>query len=216
MKKEHFRLKFKLINNYIKPPGRMLDIGCASGFLIEVALEQGWDAIGIDINTYFEKYLDLKLKGKVVYGTLQNVRLNDNFHLITMFDVLEHSLNPREDLLICKELLTSNGVIVVQIPCIDSIGAKTFRKYWYHYGVPAHLSYFSLKTFTKLVENIELEVVQHCWTKKLFSAKYLLFQLMTKYFSSLGTSMNIPVIENIKFGVPMSERLLIIRNRQIT
>jgi len=212
MKKEHFRQKFLELAPHLPSPGSMLDVGCAAGFLLEVAIEHGWDARGVELNPGFAASTARSLDGRITYGRLSDLPLESGertLSLITLFDVLEHTPSPRADLARCRDRLAPNGVIVVQLPCIDALGRKAFGRHWYHYAPPAHLSYFSDATFSKLALSLGLAVVHSKWTRKSMTLDYLVAQLATGL--GLGRMPSVPAIGKISLRVPMSERLFVLR-----
>jgi SAM-dependent methyltransferase len=212
MKIEHFRKKFDEVAEYLPSPGPMLDVGCAAGFLIEAALERGWDPKGVELNPGFAAYTSRALDGRITYGRLRGAPLASGFSLITLFDLLEHTPTPREDLARCRELLAPNGAILVQLPCLDALGRRLLGRCWYHYGPPAHLSYFSVVSFTKLVESLGLRIVHQAWTRKLVTVEYLLAQLALDR-PGLGDRKIPPAIGALQLRIPMSERLFLLRFR---
>ena len=68
--------------------GRLLDVGCAAGFLLEVARERGWDVQGVELNPECASALAPDLRGRVAYTTLAWAKLEGRFALITLFDML--------------------------------------------------------------------------------------------------------------------------------
>jgi SAM-dependent methyltransferase len=211
-KKEHFRHKLEVLDAYLPQPGSLLDVGCAAGFLLEVALERGWEPHGVELNPGFAASTARSLNGCVTYGRLRDVPTVGKFSLVTLFDVIEHTPTPREDLSRCRDLLAPNGVIVAQLPCIDTLARKAFGRHWYHYAPPAHLNYFARDTFLKLAESLGLSVVHQTGTRKLMSVDYLLAQMAAHV--GLGHAPLLPVVGRLRLQIPMSERLFVLRRRE--
>ena len=70
-------------------PKRVLDIGCALGFMVQGFAENGVEAHGIDISEWAIKHA--KPNCQCVDICVQKLPFEDNyFDLITCFDVLEH------------------------------------------------------------------------------------------------------------------------------
>ena len=114
MKKSTFADMLKKILPY-KNSGNILDIGTASGFLLEEAKKLGFEPYGVELSEYSSSIAKKKLaENRIFNGTLEDARFEENFFdIITMCDFLEHSQNPVNILNICHKLLkntiNSNG-----------------------------------------------------------------------------------------------------------
>ena len=213
LKREHFRARMDEIEAHVSPPGRLLDVGCAAGFLLEVAQERGWDVRGVELNPECESALAPSLRGRVAFATLDRAKLDGQFDLITMFDVLEHSPDPRAELAAAAHWLAPDGWLAVQVPCIDSVGARLFGRRWYHYAPPAHLAYFSRATLGRLAAALGLEVATAFFVRKRFSAAYLWSQVAGTWLGGRGASVPLGPLGRVSFDLPLSERLFLLRHR---
>jgi 2-polyprenyl-3-methyl-5-hydroxy-6-metoxy-1,4-benzoquinol methylase len=69
----------------------------------------------------------------VIRGSFENHNFRQRFGLITMFNVLEHTKNPREVLVKAYSLLEENGLLVLELPYIFTVQSlMTFRR-WHHF-----------------------------------------------------------------------------------
>ena len=204
-----------VVERFKKPFGKLLDVGCASGFAMEAAKAKGWDPYGIDISAENLMFVTEGLKCRVQCGTLSQITLSDEYQLVLMFDVLEHVPSPRETLLKIKKLLMPEGLVAFTLPCIDSFSGKFFGRSWYHYAPPAHLNYFDIKTFAMLCDDLGFEIIHHQWIKKIFTLNYLMNQIITTYLTKDKKSLSFPLIgeKNVSFG--MGERLIIVKNKML-
>jgi SAM-dependent methyltransferase len=209
LKKAHFRRMLDEVEEHLPPPARMLDVGCAAGFLLEVAAERGWDVHGVEISEAFAAATAASVAARITYGRLRDVALEPGYALITLFDVLEHTPTPRQDLERCRDLLAENGAIVVQVPCIDALGRKIMRRRWYHYAPPAHLNYFSNESFARLAASLGLRIVDQRWTRKLLTIDYFVSQVAGLVFG-LRDLPKLGAIGRVAIPVPMSERLFVL------
>lgn len=99
---------------------RVLDVGCASGYLAEALNKNGCVVSGIEFDaTEAEKarpFLD-----KLVVADLNEVDLAeqfdaDSYDVVVFGDVLEHLLHPDEVLSASLSLLRADGSVVISIP----------------------------------------------------------------------------------------------------
>ena len=137
----------------------VLDIGCGMGYFLEVAREWGWDAKGVEISPYAARYCREKLNFDVHCGTLETANYhNDYFDIITAFDFLEHISELSRFFPALKRVLKPDGMFIVVVPNYDGLVFQLERticklKKAPLSNVPEHITYFSLSTFKKLLEN---------------------------------------------------------------
>lgn len=132
--------------------GRLLDVGCGSGELLERMQGLGWDAEGLDtdavaIQTARERGL------RVHSGTLEQQSYPEaSFDAITLNHVIEHVHDLRTLLRKCHRLLKPGGRVVVVTPNVRSLGHKRFKAYWRGLEPPRHLQVFSGASLCRLAE----------------------------------------------------------------
>lgn len=131
------------------PPGRLLDVGCATGLLVERAKARGWQAEGIEPSKWAAQIG--QSKGLTIYqGTLDSVKLKAaSFDAITCIDVIEHVNSPHTLLRQLASLLKPGGMLAIVTPNIHSRLAKVMGEKWWHIR-PDHFYYFSPATLTAL------------------------------------------------------------------
>jgi len=107
---------FSRIEKYTGQAGRLLDVGCGIGILIEVAKERGWEVSGQEISPFAVDYC--RKKGFKVYDRpLPEFHLPENsFDLITLFDVIAHLKDPVSYISACSKLLKPGGHLVIKTP----------------------------------------------------------------------------------------------------
>ncbi len=140
--------RLDLIERQAKPPGRMLDVGCALGTFLEAARARGWDVAGTDVAAYAVDEASKRLPGGDIrcVSDLRTTGWDDaSFDAITMWDVLEHFPDPVDQLKACKDLLRTTGVLALYTPDVGSRAARTLGSRWLHYK-GEHLFYFSPAT----------------------------------------------------------------------
>ena len=75
------------------------------------------------------------------------------FSCISLWHVLEHMHDFKEQLNSCHELLTKYGYLIIALPMYKSFDAAYYKKHWAAYDLPRHLYHFdniSLKTTVEL------------------------------------------------------------------
>ncbi len=149
------------VDSLKRKPGRLLEIGCGNGLFLKAAQTQGWDVLGVEISKWASEYASERLGIRVLSGKLDEVELEkDYFDVVALFHCLEHHLNPLNTLRRVRELLKSDGMLVIALPNINSIDRICYGKKWRGYRMPFHLYHFSTKTLTKMLNKAGFKVVR--------------------------------------------------------
>jgi len=142
-----------------KKGGSILDIGAAAGFFLKVAKERGWRTYGIEPSKYLSDYGNKNYGVNITCGTLDSAPApKEKLDCITLWDVLEHTFDPKQVLKTCNSYLKEDGIVVINYPNIGNLMAKMAGKnYWFILSV--HLYYFVPKTIKAMLESAGFEVV---------------------------------------------------------
>jgi SAM-dependent methyltransferase len=142
--------RIKKLESFTRSKGRMLDVGCAAGFSLIAAQRRGWKAEGIEFSSFCVDYAHSR--GLAVHhGTLYDFPgEKTSLDAITMWDYLEHSPNPLNDLIICHSLLKPGGVVMLSIPNVDSWSYRLLKQNWIGFKNIDHLYFFSRNSLAKL------------------------------------------------------------------
>ena len=141
------------IEAYFDKPGKILDIGCATGLFLAAMKERGWEAHGIEPSDYAADYARTQYGLQVIHGTLEDTQLpEDQFDVVTMWDVLEHVDDPMETLKEVYRILKPNGLLVVSLPNPNSLEARIFGDTWIGWDRPRHLNIFSSEVIEKYLD----------------------------------------------------------------
>ncbi len=102
--------------------GRVLDVGCGGGFLLERLAERAYSGVGIDLSPESVDIANARLKE---IGAADRLHAevgsayeppDGEFDLITLTDVLEHLEHPRDCLRALRARLAPGGLLVVSTP----------------------------------------------------------------------------------------------------
>jgi SAM-dependent methyltransferase len=159
--------------------GHILDVGCASGLFLSLAADAGWQVTGVEPSgaLYREALERLGGRGNVLPLTLEEADLGDGqFDVITMWDVLEHVVEPMETMKRCCALLRSSGCLFLNVPDLDSLQAKILGKRW-PLLLPEHLNYFNRPSLKLCGEMSGLQLLRFGRRRSFFSVQYVLYRL---------------------------------------
>lgn len=93
------------------------------------------------------------------YGNfLENSWENDSFDFLTLWDVLEHTRNPKDTMMELARLVKPGGYILLSVPDFGCFYSRVFRSNWWSLAFDAHLYHFTKKSLIQLVESAGLEV----------------------------------------------------------
>ena len=158
--------------------GRILDVGCAMGFFVDVAEDAGWSAYGLDISEHAVERARVRHGDRVERGTFPEANPPaDEFDAITMWDYLEHTQNPRQELSRALDLLSEGGLLALTTPDVRTWPAKIMGHRWMHLKPQEHLFYFSRRTLRRLLEEAGFSVLDIRSAGKFVSLELLLRRL---------------------------------------
>jgi SAM-dependent methyltransferase len=140
-----------------KKKGRLLDIGAASGILLEQGRELGFEGEGIEPSEDLAKRA-IANGLKVHRGIFPHSDVKGPYDVITLVDVIEHVSNPVQLLREIASQLRPDGIGVLTTPDVQSLAARILGRRWWHFRV-AHIGYFDRSTLIKALDQAGLEVV---------------------------------------------------------
>lgn len=155
--------------------GRILDLGCATGFFLDEARKRGWDAYGVELSNWAVDYAKNRVKIKnVFHGVLKNAKYPDNFFdVVIIKDAIERLTDPKGTLVEIRRILKSDGILCVNTPNIDSIVTRVFRSRWW--GVhQSHLYYFNRHTLYMMLEKTGFHPIKTRSHTRVFTLRYWL------------------------------------------
>ena len=143
----------------LPPDRRFLDVGCATGRLLEAMRERGWQVRGVDLCPESAAYAGRHRGVEVFTGTLGEARFpGASFHAVHFSHLIEHVPSPRTFLSEVRRVLLPGGLVVVTTPNVDGFQARLFRGRW-RSAIADHLTLFSIRTLRRLLVEGGFEVL---------------------------------------------------------
>jgi SAM-dependent methyltransferase len=106
-------------------PGDLLDVGCGPGFFMLSARARGWRVKGVDISARAVGFAGAGYGLEVTEGQLETASFSDqSFDLITAWQLLEHTSKPLATLKHARKLLRPDGLLVVEVPNLNSLAGR--------------------------------------------------------------------------------------------
>ena len=138
------------------PSGRLLDVGCGHGLLLDEARKRGYETLGLELSREAARYARDTLKLEVrelpleSFGEGRNGDAPGEFDAIVLADVLEHLDDPVAAIDACARLLRPGGVVCIVTPDPSSVTARAAGARWWGY-LPGHTVLLPRKTLRELI-----------------------------------------------------------------
>jgi 2-polyprenyl-3-methyl-5-hydroxy-6-metoxy-1,4-benzoquinol methylase len=156
------------------PEGRLLQVGCGYGLLLDEARRRGYAVEGVEPSIEAAGYAREQLGLPVRPLALEEADLRgERYDAILLVDVLEHLGDPRAALDRLPELLVPAGVLVIVTPDPSSLTARLAGANWWCY-VPAHSCLIPRETLRQLLVVRDLDIVEDVASVHSFTPGYWL------------------------------------------
>jgi SAM-dependent methyltransferase len=149
----------RLVQHHVPSGGRVLEIGCAHGFFLELIREAYPRSVGMDLSEAAvaearKRNLDARA------GDLLEADFTDTFDAVCLWDTIEHLPRPFEVVQRASQLLKPGGFLFLTTGDFSSWLARWQGLKWRQIHPPTHLFYFTRLSFQKLCARVGLEVVR--------------------------------------------------------
>ena len=139
-------------------PGRIFDVGCFDGGLLDVAADEKWETWGLDYQGPAVEIAQEKHPGRIAVGPLETYEPpRQDFDVVTGIGVIEHLRQPEALARFASQALRPGGVLVVQTPDRGSLPAKLLGRYWPPIAPPEHIWYFNRANLIRLLTGAGFE-----------------------------------------------------------
>lgn len=205
-----------------KKEGKLLDVGCAMGFFVELALSHGFDAYGVDASQYAVTQAQ-KVNGghRIALGTIGSVTYRPkSFDVISLFDVFEHLGDPQRDLRRLRTFLKDDGIMIIATGDTQSLAARLLGRRWTFYIPPQHLFFFNRDNLTRVLKDEGLVPVEWFRIGKWLSLRYVLHLARTTGESVVAAWLY-DLTQRVKLGrvplfVPLGDNMVVIARKSDT
>jgi SAM-dependent methyltransferase len=155
-----FKPHLETVNRYFTYKGKLLEIGCASGYFLKNAKEDAWIVKGIEISEYAANFGRKEFGLDIDCEDVDEVDLGEcQYDAVAMWDVIEHIKDPFYTLKKVWKALKWGGYIFFSTGNYDGLNAKIYGKNWFLLTPPHHLWYFSHRNLPRFMEKIGYRIV---------------------------------------------------------
>jgi len=138
------------------------DIGCGSGAFLARLRAVGAVVAGVDPSPV--SLAALRSTGIESHeGTAERLPSSiegRKFDVVTMFHSLEHCRDPSAAVASAKSIMAPNGILVIEVPNMESIGFQTYAQCWWHTDAGRHLHFLTQRSVELLIRKQGLEPIK--------------------------------------------------------
>jgi len=137
-----------------RSPGRLLDIGCGGGHLLDAAAARGWEVFGVEADPAAVAALRERFGAARVWHADSIPAQPGSFDVVVMRHVLEHLRDPAGALRGARDLLAHDGLLSCEVPDICALRIRVHKR---PLMGQLHLWHFSARTLPALLARAGLE-----------------------------------------------------------
>ena len=141
------------------PPGRVLDIGAAGGFLLRGLHDLGWTGQGLEPNPAMAHHARACLGLDVRVGDLETFQPDGAFDLVMLVQVVPHFMRLRPALANALWATRPGGLWLVEAWDRNSMFAKACGRFWHEYNPPSIRHWFTPDSLAGLLRGYGLREV---------------------------------------------------------
>ncbi len=152
-----FLKRVNIISGF-KKSGRVLEIGCSTGIMLDLLKKRGWQVRGVELSQAAARVAQ-KRGIKVVVDNFNKINLKEKFDVVILNHTLEHLENPVEIIKKIKNLLLTGGLIYIDLPNFGGLSAKLMGKNWPLLLPEEHLWHFTEKSLKILLKKNDFKII---------------------------------------------------------
>lgn len=145
-----------------KSPKEMLvlEIGCGAGGILSYFRDQGCQVAGVDLDEECISFGREKYNLNLQVGTLAEGGFKRQPDIVIMSHILEHLLNPNEELLIIRALINPDGLVYIEVPGARNMTFIHNDMNFLRFLQIAHTYHFSLTTLENILNKNGFEMLK--------------------------------------------------------
>ncbi len=137
-------------------PGKVLEIGCGDGFMLNNLQSLGWRVFGtertVEMATFAREHFGIT----VFVEDTTPIPAGECYELVVMFQVLEHLADPIPQLTRASSLLAPGGKLIIGVPNFASWQSQFGRDGWFHLDVPRHLVHWTPQSIRAAADKADM------------------------------------------------------------
>jgi len=159
-------------------PGKLIDLGCGPGVLLDSARARGWEVTGVDLSSFAVEIAHAYYNLSIVEGEFLDTGFSsDHFDVVTMDDYLEHTTNPRGVIVEAARILRPGGLVTISTPNPASYTARLMGRQWFHYKQEEHFYFFSPASLRRILGELDFEVLSVRASPRIVDLQFIAMRL---------------------------------------
>lgn len=152
---------FNIIAEGLPREKSFLDVGCATGMLLEYLSKTGeWETEGVEVCEQAVRHGRERRGLKIFNGVLEEAGFKDeSFHVVHASHVIEHVTDPKLFVTEMYRICKPGGYCILTTPNIAGMQSRIFREKW-RSAIADHLYLFSKKNLVKYMESTGFTVTK--------------------------------------------------------
>ncbi len=157
----------KLLWHFLRPPARVIDVGCATGDLLQAVRAHGNpNVLGIEPSEHAAERARERWGIDVLNSTLEQACLPDaSIDVAILSHTIEHLPSPSTTLSELRRVITPSGALILWLPNVESLAARLLGEWWIGHDAPRHFYGFTPDTLTRLLrlQGFQVRSITHEW-----------------------------------------------------
>lgn len=202
-----FRRRLNVIRKFHPEARRILEIGCGRGEFLHY-LPPTFEKYGLEISEEAQRHIRENYRDIILYNeeieTEGFDRQNNpkTYNVIGLWHVFEHLVHPEAVLKKIKNLLSLNGILILEVPNVEGLGFKLFKECWFHLDAPRHLFHYDYKSLENLFKKTGFKIISYS-SNPLDYFQDFSFSLLNKLKTSYGFLNILIAFLSILIGAPI-------------
>lgn len=191
---------------------RLLDVGCAHGFLLQAAQARSWQPWGVDISPAAVEYARRELGLMVHRGGVEDCPFPaESFDAACMIGTIEHMTDPVKTLRGTARLLKPGGFLLITTMDVEG------RLGYFSWKPPEHLFYFSSRSLAHCLDRAGFASE----SSRTYWKRYSIADLATRLWGfwhlpqagRVGRLLEALLLHRARIKIPTNEVLVVARKR---
>ena len=211
------KIVLKKIRQYKKRDSRLLEIGCATGFFLDEAKNEGWDVYGVEISKWASRYTRESFKFNIFCGQIGQANFPPlYFDAIILNDTLEHLIDPKGIFIKIRRLLKPDGILYISTPNIGSVVSRIWRDKWWGLN-QYHIYYFNKASLNHLLDAAGYKPIKWGRGARIFTFSYWQKKLEgynKKVFGTLRYLASSPLLKDKFLKIKVGDQIEVMAKRK--
>lgn len=194
--------------------GRLLEVGCGNGFLLDTALDMGFTSVrGVEPSADAIAKAPDRVRERIVGDVMRDgLFAESSFDIICLFQVFDHLPDPRGVLAECARVLSPGGVILCFNHNVEALPARILRRRCPIIDIE-HTYLYSPRTLSLVFRKSGLEVLRVGPVRNRYTVRYLthLLPIPRRLRKMIAMGLDVSRLGGVQLWLPLGNMRVIAR-----